>query len=48
MFEIKSLKKCAVVKMVEWQLPRPEICSLNPVIGNFYLQQQSTVLKGRK
>ena len=26
-----------MAQLVEWSLPIPEICSLNPVIGKFYL-----------
>ena len=40
----------AVAQVVEWLLLTPEVCSLNPVIGNIDIEQclPSTVLKRRK
>ena len=39
----KPYRAVVVAQLVEWSLPTPEVCGLNPVIGQIYIENLFTV-----
>ena len=42
---LSNMSRCEVVvaQLVEWLLPLPEVCGLNPVIGKIYIEHLFTI-----